>query len=47
MKGESTKQSMNKMVGTLVISRLFGTVCAQILLVPAALYIAWICKLIP
>ncbi|RBN37475.1 DUF2837 domain-containing protein, partial [Priestia megaterium] len=47
MKGESTKQSMNKMVGTLVISRLCGTVCAQILLVPAALYIAWICKLIP
>lgn len=41
MAGISTKSSLDKMFGLLLISRLCGTLLAQLLLLPGAYWIAW------
>ncbi|WP_214628331.1 lipid II flippase Amj family protein [Paenibacillus agaridevorans] len=42
LKGEKKVATLNKVFGLLMISRLLGTVFAQVLLVPAAYWIKWI-----
>ncbi|MVO98930.1 DUF2837 family protein [Paenibacillus sp. N10] len=41
MSGKASQESMNKMFGLLMLSRLAGTILAQVLLVPAAAFIRW------
>lgn len=38
-------EAMSKMYGWLMISRLFGTLLAQLLFIPGAYWITWIIKL--
>ncbi|MED0708716.1 lipid II flippase Amj family protein [Aneurinibacillus aneurinilyticus] len=45
MKGTEKKDSINKMVGVLTLSRFVGTVLAQLFLVPFAYYITWLSQL--
>lgn len=40
--GQIPKESMNKMFGLLMLSRFAGTLLAQLLLVPAALWLKWL-----
>lgn len=42
LKGEKNIAALNKIFGLLMLSRLLGTVLAQLLLVPAAYWIKWI-----
>lgn len=41
LKGEKEIASLNKIFGLLMVSRLLGTVLAQVLLLPAAYWIKW------
>lgn len=41
LRGEKEVAALNKVFGLLMMSRLFGTVLAQVLLVPAAYWIKW------
>lgn len=41
LKGEKGIASLNKVFGLLMVSRLMGTVLAQVLLLPAAYWIKW------
>ncbi|MGF7046501.1 hypothetical protein J2T13_000977 [Paenibacillus sp. DS2015] len=46
LKGEKDITSLNKIFGLLMISRLAGTVLAQLLLVPAAYWIEWMVSIL-
>ncbi|PFB70646.1 lipid II flippase Amj family protein [Bacillus cereus] len=46
LQSEHGAESMSKMYGWLMISRLFGTLLAQLLFVPGAYWILWIIELI-
>ncbi len=41
LRGEKEVATLNKVFGLLMMSRLFGTILAQVLLVPAAYWITW------
>ena len=41
LRGEKDVATLNKVFGLLMMSRLFGTILAQVLLVPAAYWITW------
>lgn len=41
IRGERELRVMNKMFGSLMVSRLLGTILAQFLLVPASQWIGW------
>jgi len=41
LRGEKDVATLNKVFGLLMMSRLFGTILAQVLLVPAAHWITW------
>ncbi len=45
MQGQATHESIRNMYLWLMISRFFGTILAQILLVPAAYWVAWLAPL--
>ncbi len=45
LQSESGAESMSKMYGWLMISRLLGTLLAQLLFVPGAYWILWIIEL--
>ena len=45
LQSENGAESMGKMYGWLMISRLFGTLLAQLLFVPGAYWILWIIEL--
>lgn len=42
LRGEIPVARMNKIYGSMLVSRLAGTVAAQFLLIPFALWISWI-----
>lgn len=42
MRGEASPEETNKMFGLLMLSRLIGTLLAQLLLLPSAYWIAWV-----
>ncbi|WJH37308.1 lipid II flippase Amj family protein [Paenibacillus sp. CC-CFT747] len=44
LRGEKSPSAMSKMFGILMVSRLCGTLLAQLLLLPAAHWIAWIVR---
>lgn len=46
LKGEKEAAALNKVFGLLMMSRLFGTVLAQVLLVPAAYWIKWMVSIL-
>lgn len=46
IKGERELRVMNKMFGSLMVSRLLGTILAQLLLVPASQWIGWTVSLL-
>ncbi|WP_307721797.1 lipid II flippase Amj family protein [Paenibacillus humicus] len=46
MSGDRSNGEMSRIFGVLMLSRLMGTVLAQLLLVPAALWIGWIVSVI-
>ncbi|HEX7055729.1 MAG TPA: lipid II flippase Amj family protein [Bacilli bacterium] len=46
IRGESRKSELNKMFATLMLSRFVGTLLAQLIFVPAALWVIWLVRLL-